>query len=369
MTRSHSCWALAAALVLAACSTVPQQDSQVEHARSSVAAVESDPQVAQYAPLELRQTEDAWQRAEAAWRNGDGIVKVHHLAYLADQQAAVTHESAHLRATQAAIAAADAERERVRLDARTREAQLARVQAEAAQAAADERSAQAERARADAAEAARRADLYRQRAASAQQQADVAQQQVVAANARLLELQQQVGDLATAVRGLQARPTEHGTLVTLGDVLFDVDRATLNPGGERVVRQLAAVLDRQPDRHITIAGFTDSTGSDAYNQTLSESRADAVRDVLMSAGVAPGRITTRGYGKAYPVATNASTAGRQLNRRVEVMIGDDVNAIVANDRPVPAYVPPATHVPPYVAEPTGPAPVQPTGVTTTGIGR
>ncbi|HVO87556.1 MAG TPA: OmpA family protein [Casimicrobiaceae bacterium] len=352
MKLRYLCIAGSAVALLAACATLPPPDEQVERARSSVSAVETDPQVARYAPLELSRTETAWQRAETAWRHGDDRDQVHHLAYLTIRQADFARETARQRAAEAAISNADAERERVQLQARTREAEAARLQAEAAQqaaiehqrdadaarVAAERQRARAEDARTQASIAAERADLSRRHAAAAEQEASIAREQAAAASSQLSQVQQQASQLAEEVRGLKAQRTDHGTIVTLGDVLFDVDRATLNPGGERAVHELAAMLAAHPEQRITISGFTDNTGSDSYNQTLSENRASSVRGVLVASGIAPDRILTRGYGKSYPVATNRTEAGRQLNRRVEVAIADS-STNVSSTAPIGTAVP------------------------------
>ncbi|HLD66234.1 MAG TPA: OmpA family protein, partial [Pseudomonas sp.] len=122
---------------------------------------------------------------------------------------------------------------------------------------------------------------------------------------------------------LQAKQTDRGTLVTLGDVLFDLGRAELKPGGLLKVQSLADFLQQNPERQVIIEGHTDSSGSASYNQRLSERRANAVRLALIKMGVSPERIVTQGYGKNYPVADNGTAAGRALNRRVEVTISND----------------------------------------------
>ena len=108
---------------------------------------------------------------------------------------------------------------------------------------------------------------------------------------------------------------------TLGDVLFDTGRAELNPGAGRKLDQLAQFLVEHKERRVQIDGFTDSIGTEAYNDDLSRRRADAVKSALTSRGVDSSRISTEGYGKSYPVANNNDSGGRQLNRRVEVVIG------------------------------------------------
>ena len=122
---------------------------------------------------------------------------------------------------------------------------------------------------------------------------------------------------------LNAKQTSRGTLVTFGDVLFDLNRSDLKPGGMGNVIKLAQFLQENPDRKVLIEGYTDSTGRAEYNQGLSERRAYSVRTALVHQGIAPDRVVAQGYGKEYPVASNADAAGRAMNRRVEVTISND----------------------------------------------
>ena len=130
----------------------------------------------------------------------------------------------------------------------------------------------------------------------------------------------------------KAKPTDRGLVLTLGDVLFETGSSTLSPGAGRNLDRLVQFLTEHPDRLVQIDGFTDSVGTDSFNQDLSQRRADAVRSSLQSRGIASARIATQGYGKEYPVASNAESSGRQLNRRVEVVIGADGGAAVAARR-------------------------------------
>ncbi len=122
---------------------------------------------------------------------------------------------------------------------------------------------------------------------------------------------------------LNAKQTDRGMTISLGDVLFDTNKAQLKPGGAREVQKLAQFLRESPQRRVSIEGFTDSRGSDEHNQSLSERRAEAVKMELISAGIAAERINSHGYGEAYPVADNNTSAGRQMNRRVEIVIADE----------------------------------------------
>ena len=125
---------------------------------------------------------------------------------------------------------------------------------------------------------------------------------------------------------LNAKQTERGSVVTFGNVLFDLDKADLKPAAHSEVRKLAQFLEEHPERKVLIEGFTDSTGSDSYNLQLSQARADSVRHALVQAGVDASRIQTVGLGKAHPVSDNNSPASRAMNRRVEVTIShDDAN--------------------------------------------
>jgi outer membrane protein OmpA-like peptidoglycan-associated protein len=178
------------------------------------------------------------------------------------------------------VRAAEAERERLRADARAREAQLAQQQ-----------SAQAQAQAASAADRARR--------------------------------------LEAELRELQAKQTPRGMVVTLGDVLFDTGSATLRSGAMLSLQRVAEALRSNPERRVLIEGFTDSVGSESFNQELSQRRAEAVRAVLITNGIAPDRIEVRGHGEAYPVASNDTASGRQLNRRVEILFSDQSGRFAA----------------------------------------
>lgn len=133
--------------------------------------------------------------------------------------------------------------------------------------------------------------------------------------------------LRAEMEALQAEQTERGMVLTLGDVLFDLNKADLKPAGMRTVQRLSDFMMEYGDRRVRVEGYTDSTGSESYNQDLSERRAMAVRDALTAEGIARSRIEVMGYGEAYPVASNDTSAGRQQNRRVEIVISDENGVI------------------------------------------
>lgn len=277
---------ISAALVMAGCASTPTSNPALDNARNMVYSAEADPNVAQYAAVDLQAAKDELQAAENAWMHHDetGVVQP---AYMATQTARLAELKATAKADDARVAAGQVERDRIQLNARTREVNAAQNAAETANAA-------------------------REQANAAREQADA-----------------KAASLQAEVDALKAKPTDRGLVLTLGDVLFDTGRAELNPGASRNLDQLAQFLAEHPDRRIEIDGYTDSVGTDGYNQQLSQERADSVKSALVTRGTDPSRIVTRGYGKEFAVASNSDAAGRQLNRRVEVVIGGDNGAAVA----------------------------------------
>ena len=150
--------------------------------------------------------------------------------------------------------------------------------------------------------------------------ADEAQRQETEARARAAQLEAQLAELA-------AKQTERGTVITLGDVLFGVNQSTLNAKGVQTVDKLAAILLQNQERTVMIEGHTDSTGSLAHNQALSEHRAEAVKAALRRFGVPGDRVFVRGLGPSQPIVSNDTPLNRQLNRRVEIILSDPYGRI------------------------------------------
>ena len=289
----------ASAILLAACSTTPTTTPTLDQARADFVAANNNPQVSSYAPLEFRQASDALNAANTAAAKKESLEDIDRLAYVAKQKIATAQEVARAKAAEAEIANAASERNAVRLEARTAEAERAKREAEAAQAA---------------------AAAAQQQAASAQAQASAAQDQARMMAERTAQLEAMLGEL-------QAKKTERGMVVTIGDVLFATGKADLTPNGMSSLRKLAEAMAQNPERTVLVEGFTDSTGSASFNQELSQRRADAVASALSSMGVARQRIATRAYGQTFPVAPNDTAANRQLNRRVEIVLSNDANPI------------------------------------------
>jgi outer membrane protein OmpA-like peptidoglycan-associated protein len=296
--KSHLAVASAVAIVMAACASQPQRINEVEEARIAVQDVESSPDAGKYAAAEVSAAHEALRDAEQLADKHKSRKDISQAAYLAKRHADIAAEQIAKGQAEEKTAAAEAERARVILQAREQEAAAARSQAEAAAQRADAEKQQA--------------DALRQQAQSAQAQA-----QITAENA-----QREAAELAAQLRDLQAKQTDRGLVLTLGDVLFDTGQATLKPGAASTIDRLASFLEKSPERSVAIEGHTDSVGSEAYNLQLSESRANAVKAALMAKGIPAERVTTVGKGEGEPVASNAEAAGRQQNRRVEIIISN-----------------------------------------------
>jgi outer membrane protein OmpA-like peptidoglycan-associated protein len=312
----------------------PTQNAMLISARENFAKVQSDPDVNKYAPLELQDAKVAMDKAEKNSSAGAETVEVEHLAYLAKQKSLLSAEVAAMKIADKRVEDAGSERNKVLLGARTREADKAQNEAEQAQNEAEMAGREAEMAVREAetqrlAAEAQRGVAEEQRGVAeeavkeAQQsaaEAEKARLETAAAEERAKKLEAQIADL-------NAVQTERGLVLTLGDVLFDTAKSDLKEGAYAVVEKLAAFLQEYPARAVEIEGFTDSVGSDDYNFGLSLHRAEAVRNALSGRGIAADRILYHGYGETFPVATNDTSAGRQRNRRVEIIISDENGVI------------------------------------------
>ncbi len=344
------------ALAMAGCASIPQPNGALERAQAAVQAADADPNVHQYAAVDLEAARKQLDIAEAAAAHHQDAA-IAQPAYMATQTARLAQAHATAKADDARVAAGQAERDKIQLAARTRDVAAANLATNAAIGQRDAAAQQAATATQQAATATQQAATANlatnaaigQRDAAAEQaatanlatnaaigQRDAAAQQAATAN---LATNTAIGQrdaasrhadrLQAEVDQLKATPTPRGLVLTLGDVMFDTGRAQLNPGSGRKLDQVAQFLTSHPERRVQIDGYTDSVGTDSYNQDLSQRRAEAVKSALVARGVDPSRIGTQGYGKGYPVADNTDSGGRQLNRRVEVIIGQDDGASIA----------------------------------------
>lgn len=290
----------------------------------------------EFAPAELQKAERNLANLEQLWppnrdreerynREAREVMRLAEVARAAAverraQQRLDAERAANNRAlNQAQLMAEQArqEAERLRIEAENsrrlaEEARAASTRAEMELAQARERVAQAQN---DADRAKANAEVARLEAERARLETETAKRERDAARQRLQISLSEILDTRREARGL---------IVNLSDVLFDFDKATLKPGAKEKLSKLTGVLMAYPGTYrMEIEGHTDAVGTDAYNQKLSEDRAQAVRDYLTQAGLPTDRIVaTRGFGKTRPVTTNETPEGRQMNRRVELIIAD-----------------------------------------------
>ena len=235
---------------------------------------------------------------------------------LAAQRAAAEQAQANAQASDQQRAAADSAR--AAADAARAAAEQAQAQAQAAAAQANQDKAAADAARAAALQQQQQAEADAERARLAAAQADTQRQQAEGERTQMRErLKQQLNAV------LETRESARGLIVNINDVLFDFNKYTLKPGAREKMAKVSGILLAYPGLKLQLEGHTDSVGTDDYNMKLSQERADAVRDFLTQQGVALPSITSVGLGKAAPVASNDTAAGRQQNRRVELVVSGD----------------------------------------------
>lgn len=249
------------ATALSACATAPAKPKGSDELRSRLTQLQSDPELASRAAVAIKDAEAAVVAAEKPQKDED---LGQHLVLIADRKIQIAEARAQSRLLEDQRASLSEQREGARLDSRTREA-----------------------------------DMARQGAAAAQLQN--------------VELQRQIAEL-------NAKETERGLVITLGDLLFATGKSQLREGASNHLDKLAAFLRENPERTVMIEGHTDNVGSDELNDALSRQRADTVKSYLVGQGIASSRLDASGKGEGSPVASNDTASGRQQNRRVEIII-------------------------------------------------
>jgi outer membrane protein OmpA-like peptidoglycan-associated protein len=261
------------ALAVAGCSTTQDKPSALEEVQTDYERVASQPFVQQFAPEELDDARRAVAQTEEAWQKDADEELIRHYAYIAERRISIAEEAGEEGRAEQAINNAETERQQVLLKVRETQANRAQTRAEQAE-------------------------------------------------MRARELEQNLANLESEMETIKTEKTAEGIVLTLQDILFDTNEATLKPNASATLDKVAAFLNNYERRQLEIKGYTDSTGSEGYNQELSERRARSVEEALVARGVLPGRIDTSGFGERYPVASNDTAFGRQQNRRVEILIAN-----------------------------------------------
>jgi outer membrane protein OmpA-like peptidoglycan-associated protein len=292
-------------LFLGGCVTAPKNTEALDNLRSKLTQLQSDPQLATRAPVAIDEAEQAVRIAE---QPQDDEALAAHLLYLADHKVDIASLRAQKRLLEDQRKVLSVERETARLEASKRQAATARNEADKARE--EEKLARLQEMAAKQASTAAEQEAQAARNAKA-----MAEQDSAFAAQRNAELQQQIDTL-------NARETERGLIVTLGDLLFDTGKADLKEGTTSNLNKLVTFLTKYPESTVILEGYTDSAGSDTYNLGLSHNRAESVRNYLEQHSIAASRLTAAGKGEASPVASNDTASGRRQNRRVDVIISN-----------------------------------------------
>ena len=243
------------------------------------------------------------------------------------EEARARAEAAEAERQREAEQRAQAEQDRQAAEQARQQAQLAEQQAEQARQAALAAQQQAEQQR-------QAAEQQRQ---AAEQQAQQAQLQAQQAEQQKEELRQRLQQQLNSI--LQTQDTARGLIVNMSDVLFDTNRYTLKPGAREKLAKVSGILLAYPGLKVQVEGYTDSTGTPEYNQRLSEQRAATVRDYLVAQGINMNSVTSQGFGENDPVASNSTAAGRQQNRRVQMVVSGSPIGDVASAQSQPSNGP------------------------------
>ena len=282
-------------LLLVACSTPAVKPAGADAARSKLTQLQSDAQLSSLAPVAMKNAELAVQAAEKPQKD---LAAGKHLVFMADRKVELASAQAQSRLLVEQRQSLSEQRGEARLDSRTREADMARN---------------------DAAYARTETDIARMETAAAVEQANMERMNTDSAV-------QQANDLQLQIAALNAKPTDRGLVMTLGDVLFANGKSELKPSATNNLDKLTVFLNKYQERSVTIEGHTDSVGSDAFNLDLSQRRADSVKSYLLNQGIEASRLVASGKGENQPVASNNSASDRQQNRRVEIIIETKVSA-------------------------------------------
>lgn len=287
-----------AGLLLASCAAQSVKDPGVARVRANLTDLESDAQLANRAPVAMHDAESAV--AEAEQEHKDPAVTAH-LVYLADHKVQIARANAQTSFTEEQRKAISEQNGQIQLDARTREADAAKRENSILLADKDAANRRNSELKAQADSANMKNDQLQAQSDNANQKNDALQAQLLA---------------------LEAKKTDRGMVLTLGDVLFSSGRSDLKPGGTSKLDRLAAFLSQAPDRNVRIEGHTDNRGGQDMNLALSQRRADSVSAYLTGHGISSTRVTAVGEGFSSPIADNKTEAGRQANRRVEVIVSN-----------------------------------------------
>ncbi|WP_339074442.1 OmpA family protein [Teredinibacter turnerae] len=279
--------ASASMILLAGCATTHEPSNELTELQTRYNSVVSSQNLEEYAPVAFDEAGKSIARLETLENDDADDYELEHQQYLAERKLDTAIELAKHNRSQEYIDDADVRRKDLMLQARER----------------------------DLTQAEREAAFMKSRAEAAEQRAEMAV-------ARANSMEEKASQMASKLESVTTKLDKRGLVITMGDILFATDESEVKPGAVRTLEKVSDLLAEYPDREILVEGFTDSTGAADYNKNLSELRAEAVVKQLVDNGLAEDRLSAKGYGEEYPVASNDTAAGRQQNRRVELVVAN-----------------------------------------------
>lgn len=314
-------------VLLSSCTSTPKKDLALDRVRGELNDLKSNTELAGYAPMAVGEAERALRKAEMA--SGDDLYRSY-LVYMADRRIQIARTMAEREQLEQVLDELEKQRSEMLIKASQLEADQARMDAEQARLLVATTEEDAQRAREEKeqaerkeAESLRAAQLSAEEADQARRLAESRASEAEYARLEADLASQQITSLTRQLENLQLRETESGVVVTLGDVLFASGEVTLVEGGRASLEEVVDLLQTEPDKKIRVEGHTDSSGDAAANLILSEQRAQAVLEALVSLGVDSERISALGMGEDFPIASNDDEDGRARNRRVDVILLDN----------------------------------------------
>ena len=278
---------------ISGCATMQEPTKETIALQNQYMMAEQQSYVEKYAPLEFEDAKKMIEKTKKMEKSGKSEELIEHQRYLAQKKLDTAIELAKEKRAQERVDNAALNRKDVLLAAKSKELNEAQDEAQ----------------------------RMSKRAKLAEREAEEARE-------RAKEMSAKAKKMAATLTDISATDTERGLVITMGSILFELNESELKSSSKTTVAKIADFLNQYPERDVLVEGFTDSTGSSDYNQTLSDKRAKAVTALLAGNGIDQNRLNAVGYGESYPAATNDTQLGRQKNRRVEIVVAHTDNRAV-----------------------------------------
>ena len=278
---------------ISGCATMQEPTKETIALQNQYMMAEQQSYVEKYAPLEFEDAKKMIEKTKKMEKSGKSEELIEHQRYLAQKKLDTAIELAKEKRAQERVDNAALNRKDVLLAAKSKELNEAQDEAQ----------------------------RMSKRAKLAEREAEEARE-------RAKEMSAKAKKMAATLTDISATDTERGLVITMGSILFELNESELKSSSKTTVAKIADFLNQYPERDVLVEGFTDSTGSSDYNQTLSDKRAKAVTALLAGNGIDQNRLNAVGYGESYPAATNDTSLGRQKNRRVEIVVAHTDNRAV-----------------------------------------